>query len=298
MSELFKVPRQAIQAFEKTTGLHVSIHDLSGRLHNFLPPECFLHSTPLCRAVKAGHERACVAFDMRQTREGLRERPEGRVQVCHAGLVECVVPVFQGERLEWVIFAGQRLPGPRLSQAVRDPGPSLTRRPWARTEPLPAPVQDPEALTLLEMLRQLAARLREWRQMLEGSALAPVDGMSHPLTDAGTRRAAIVRFVQNRHVQPVSLADLAHYLHLSEGRAGHAVREACGESFITLLIAARLETAASLLRHSNLPILEVAQRSGFGDLSNFHHAFRKKFRRTPHRYRRTAQAGKGRGGMV
>lgn len=298
MPDIFQVPRQAVQAFERTTGLRVAIHDLSGQWHNYLPPDRFVHSAPLCMAVKARHQEACVAFDVQRTRAGLREQPDGRVQVCHAGLVECVVPVYQGARLEWVLFAGQRLPGPRLTRVDRDPAPKLAVKPWARDEPMPEPVSDPEAQALLEMLRQLASRLREWRQTLEGSVLAPAEGKSRPVSDTGTRRTAILRFIQNRHAQPVSLADLAQYLHLSESRAGHAVREACGEPFIGLLIAARLETAAALLRHSNLPILEVALRCGFGDLSNFHHAFRRKFHRTPHRYRRMTQAGKRRGGAV
>jgi len=72
----------------------------------------------------------------------------------------------------------------------------------------------------------------------------------------------------------------------SESRAGHAVREACGASFIELLAETRLKTAAGLLRYSNLPVVDVAERSGFGDLSHFHQAFRKRYRMTPHKYRR------------
>lgn len=293
MSDSYHAPLRALEAFEKTTGLRVAIHDLSGRLRNFLPPERFLHSTPLCLAVKARHERSCVAFDAERTHRDLQELPEGRVQVCHAGLVEWVVPVFHGERLEWVLFAGQRRPGPELVQAVRDSGPRPARTPWPPQAALPLRVEDEEARTYLELLCQLAARLRAWREELDRAAVLPSSQIErHGEGEGGalTRRAAIQRFIAYRHAQPVRLADLAEHLHISESRAGHAVREACGKSFIELLAEARLRTAAGLLSHTGLPVLEVALRSGFGDLSNFHHAFHKRFRSTPLRYRRKNQA--------
>jgi len=59
----------------------------------------------------------------------------------------------------------------------------------------------------------------------------------------------------------------------------------CGMNFARLLAEARLGTAAWLLRHSGLPVVEVALASGFGDVSHFHACFRKRFGATPRRYR-------------
>ena len=38
-----------------------------------------------------------------------------------------------------------------------------------------------------------------------------------------------------------------------------------------------------------LTVLEISLRSGFGDVSNFHAAFRRRFKTTPHRFRRSQQ---------
>ena len=298
MDDVYAVPLQAIQAFESTTGLHVGLYDFSGQLYSYLPPERFVHNNSLCIAVKARHERACVSFETGRMCEGLAEKSGGRVKVCHAGLVEWVVPVIRQGRLDWIVFAGQRTPGKGLREALWDSAAPMKSWPWPRNQKLPPPVDDGEAGTILEMLRQLAARLSQWRDEAGLSdSISQVKQASFGVKTTGvdTRSVLIRRFIQNRHPHPVSLADLAKFLHISESRAGHAVRETCGESFIRLLIEARLKTAGELLRHTNLSVLEVALRSGFGDLSNFHYTFRQRNGLAPHQYRRRFES-KARGG--
>jgi len=289
MEDLYQVPNQAVLAFEKMTGLQITLHDLGGRFHGFLPHQRFTHQAPLCLAVKASKQDSCTLFDAQQTHKALRELPQGRVQVCHAGLVEFVAPLYRAERLEGVLFAGQRMPG-RLPDATRDPNPPTRPAPWRKDTPLPPRVDDAEAAAILEMLRQLAARLTLWRDALERNAGVPPVKTGVRGLDQASRGAVIRRFVHGRHWLPLKLADLAGHLNISESRAGHAVREACGQPFIQLLTEARLQTAASLLQYTNLSVLEVAARSGFGDLSNFHAAFRKKFGTTPYKYRGLNQA--------
>jgi AraC family transcriptional regulator of arabinose operon len=109
------------------------------------------------------------------------------------------------------------------------------------------------------------------------------------LSSSAARSTAIRHFIQGRHMQRIRLEDLAEHLHISESRAGHAVREACGKSFVELLVEARLHTAAELLRYTNLSVLEISMRSGFNDLSHFHETFRARFKATPHRFRKREQ---------
>jgi len=292
--DLFDVPEHAIQAFERIHGLRVTVHDLAGTLWPFIAPDRFQHTQPLCQAVKVLHPERCVAFGVTGMRRDLSNRPEGRVQVCFAGLVECVVPVFRRSALEWVLFAGLRLPGRDLATLVRDPQPPPARNVWPRGTPMPQPMGEAEAQTLLEALRQLAARLERWnleREQAGARAMPKATSRDGFTDDLATRAALIRRFMQASHTAPVRLADLAERLGLSESRAAHAVREVCGQTFVELLTEARLRTAANLLRHTNLGVLEVALRSGFGDISNFHRCFRRRFKLTPLRYRKLAEAG-------
>jgi AraC-like DNA-binding protein len=288
MESLFEVPRRAVGAFEQTTGLKVGLHDFRGRLVPFLPPDCLYHTSRYCFATKSHNDAACVLFDVKHLRSQIPTRPEGLIKLCHAGLVEWVVPSFDADGIEWVLFAGQRVAGKSLSGVLYDPQPATRPRPWADCRPSPAPVEDDEAQRLLELLRQLVSRLREWRAGIEESATLP-RGQARP--EANARPAAIHRFIQTRHHRAIRLTDLAKFMGLSESRAGHAVRESCGASFVELLNTARMQTAQSLLEYTNLSVLEVATRSGFGDLSHFHSVFRRAHRQTPLQYRKRRQTG-------
>jgi AraC-like DNA-binding protein len=281
------IPEYAVSMFERLHRLRVTVHDLRGTLWPFLRPDRFQHAQPECQAIKMQSGNSdCLRFEIQDTRRDLAALPEGRVHICHAGLVEWAVPVFREGRLEWLLFAGVRTPGLSLRPGYR--APRIHRAELLPVPVRPAPVEDDEAAIVLEHLRQLAARLDVWRQPGYGS------GGTKGNTAAGdlfaSRRTRILRFVQARHTDSgICLTDLAHTLDLSVSRTGHAVREACGTTFPALLAEARLRTAAGLLRHSALSVLEVAAASGFADPSRFHRHFKRTFGTTPHRYRHEAQ---------
>ena len=66
---------------------------------------------------------------------------------------------------------------------------------------------------------------------------------------------------------------------------GHVVREEFGVTFSELITSHRLERAAALLKHSDLPIATIALNSGFGDVSSFHRRFKARFGTTPRAFR-------------
>jgi len=286
--DLFDVPRQAFRAFENLTKLGLVVHDLDGSLWPHLPPCHLQHTQPVCRAVKAaGFDFACRAFEITRLREDLVKQSQGRVHVCHAGLIEWVVPTFRDGRLQWVFFAGQRRCSKQFTPEIKD-APSRVRQilDAQKINALPGVAEDQSEINL-EALRQLAARLQLWHEEMSRRS----KGKSFPLADDTSRRLAIDRFIEHEHTRPVRLPDLARTLHLSRGRTAHLVREMCGSTFGLLLNAARVRTAASLLRHSNLTVLEIALRSGFGDVSHFHRVFKKFEQKTPHRFRRGRTSG-------
>lgn len=290
MLNWFEIPQTAIRAFEKATKLSISLHEYTGSLWGFLPPERFLHGNPACVAAKSNRLNSCIRFDVLQTETALVHQWQGRVHVCHAGLVEWVVPTFLEGQIQRVFFAGQRRPGSQLSC---DRSAELDVHPlWAGHLAALEPVDDDEAAWILESLRQLAARIEQWRLDPPSAVMADQPTKAHVSSSRKLlskhlvpRQHFIHHYIQAHHSKPIALIDLARQMHLSEDRAGHAVKQACGESFIDLLIQARLRTAAGLLRHTDMSVAQVALASGFRNLSHFHKVFRRRMNTTPHRYR-------------
>jgi AraC-like DNA-binding protein len=291
MEGMQEIPELAIKSFEKMTGLSVTVHDITGFMWAFLSPGRFMHNTPCCSAVKSERQPRCAAFDIDRVHLEMPRLTDGCVKLCHAGLVEWSVPLFRQTKMECIVFAGQRVAGPDLHPGLIDPALNARAR-WPYAVKLPPPVSHEESKTFLELLRQLVARLKSWRDDYEAaeSAVQRRRGRRSRVHELVTRRAIIFRYIRGTLPNPIKLADLAKELHISESRAGHAIKEACGKSFIKLVTEARLRQAAGLLRHSSLAVPEIASRSGFGDLSHFHHIFRRHFKTTPHRYRKQAEA--------
>jgi len=287
MQEL-EAPERAIQAFEKIHQLQVTIHDLGGTLGPAIIRDRFQHQHSLCKCVKAnGGEHRCATFEIVHVRANIRAYPDGRYHVCHSGLVEWMAPVFDDFELEWVLFAGVRLPGPDLGSIHRELPTLWQRVPWERSTPLPPSVGKEEADLILEHLLQLAARLRTWagKRRLPPHRHPVEEEVNHRLIQ---RRTMIRSYIETNQSHPIRLRDLARQLAVSEDRATHLVRECCGETFRDMLIEARLKTAKELLRLSSLSILEVALCSGFNEITHFNRLFRRRAGCTPSQYRRRA----------
>jgi AraC-like DNA-binding protein len=265
------------------------VHDVAGHLVPLLRPEQAFHTNPFCEAVKdSGYDPVCSDVDWLDLHPEIADEPEGRIKVCPAGLVECVVPVLFGEKLAAVLFAGVRRPADDLTERCRTPLVPAGNIRWPSE--LPPPIGEQEAQHSLESLRQLAARLRVWWAETGGRvSAAPGQHYIGTPTDALARYVQIRNFVRSFHAQPVALQDLAAELHLSPSRAAHVVRQTCGMTFVQMLTSARVTTAIALLRRSALPVLEIAMLSGFGDVLHFHRSFKARTGTTPHGYRTVYQ---------
>jgi AraC-like DNA-binding protein len=277
--DLLSVPETAISTFEHVHDVLVTVHDFTGRIRPRLAVNRSYHRHPLCHAAKArDHERACLAFDLVGLHAAAPLHPHGFLQRCHAGLVEAIATVRLGGEVVAILNAGPRSADGEL--------------PILRSAPLPAGVRRPalprwnaeQGERVLESLRQLAARLERW-----------LEEIGSDTTRVSDRRSQILHAVAHGAPKGLTLGQLADRLGLSIDRTGHVVREEFGVTFSELVANHRLERAAELLTHSDLPIATIALNSGFGDVSSFHRRFKARYGTTPRAFRveRKAPAAEG-----
>lgn len=290
------LPLRAIEMYEQSTRLAVTLHVRDVRIWPMLPPTRSWHDTPVCRAAKQFDDVGCIAFDQQAVSAELQRRPGGFVKICHAGLVEWVAAVNMSDpktrerKPAIVLFAGQARAGDDLHK-LRPLCAPTTITQMLNTKGKSSfhaglPVASAKSADLqLELLCQLAARLEQWLD----ATLSIATGTDALPAHAGDRKHRIDTFMRQQHVNPVTIDDLAHAMSLSPSRTAHVVQSIYKRSFGQLLAEARIRTAASLLRHTNLSVLEVALRSGFGDVSNFHRRFKNQLHLSPLQYRKKAE---------
>lgn len=91
----------------------------------------------------------------------------------------------------------------------------------------------------------------------------------------------IIDYISENYKNPITLADLAKLVNLSETGMSRLFRNITGMSCIDYVIDYRLSRAMSMLRFSDKSIIEIAYDTGFNNISYFNRTFKKHFNQTP-----------------
>jgi AraC family transcriptional regulator len=102
----------------------------------------------------------------------------------------------------------------------------------------------------------------------------------------GPRELSRVRDYASSHLhEPITLDDLAREVSLSKHHFARRFREAMSCSPYEYVLALRVERAADLIKHTRLPLADIARRCGFADQSHLTRHFRQRKGVTPGRFR-------------
>jgi AraC-like DNA-binding protein/mannose-6-phosphate isomerase-like protein (cupin superfamily) len=114
---------------------------------------------------------------------------------------------------------------------------------------------------------------------------------SPPAADAGASLARIaVRYVHDNLSRPLTVPEVAAYLHLSPRHLTRLFARFTGVSPAAYIEQARMERARSLLLRTDDPIKQVASLVGYGDVHHFTRVFSRRFGCPPGRFRETQGA--------
>lgn len=151
----------------------------------------------------------------------------------------------------------------------------------------------PKVAALLEHAsRRDASDLDEIGCLVAGAVVAQASRA--PLRDAACRPSDVHRahdamaYIEGSCTEPLSLGELARLSGLSPFHFLRVFRRVTGTTPHQYLIGTRIRLALRLLLDTGLPVTRIAFDTGFQDLSNFNHTFRRSVGCTPRAYRRGA----------
>ncbi len=96
------------------------------------------------------------------------------------------------------------------------------------------------------------------------------------------RLNAVLCFIEAHYPEPITNAQLAEMICLSEDRFGHLFRDGVGQSPVQYLNDLRLKKALVLLKANRHTVTQVAEAVGFRDYNHFGRLFRKHYGCTPY----------------
>ncbi|HEY1405726.1 MAG TPA: AraC family transcriptional regulator [Spirochaetota bacterium] len=112
---------------------------------------------------------------------------------------------------------------------------------------------------------------------------SPEDNPSTELDGSSAER--IIHYINSNYDSPITIEGLCRRFHTNHTTLSRMVRESSGMTVNKLINQTRINAACVLLRDTNLPVIEIVYRSGFGDISHFGRMFRRITGHSPGEYR-------------
>jgi AraC-like DNA-binding protein len=264
---------KALGAFRVASGMQICYHDYSKLLLPFLPEEYQFHLSSECISVKGTGTDRCHEVDAIACRHQLQTHKQAFLKFCHGGRLELVCPIVLHDSIAAALFTGPLALVDAVTvdlELIRMGNAAAGFRHKREERAL-----DRDALVhLFEITLMLKARVE--------SILAPVFLRG---TETRSNRRDIERFFLLRAAEPVTIADLAQHVNLSNSRAGHLLKEMFGKTFRQMLSEARITRAKEFLICSDLPASTISAAVGYSDPTYFHRVFSKYVGETPLAFR-------------
>lgn len=105
---------------------------------------------------------------------------------------------------------------------------------------------------------------------------------------------AVLAYIEDHLHEDIRLDELAAVSHLSKYHFARMFASSMGESPMAYVNARRLVRSLRLLAETDSDMTDIALSCGFGSLSAFHNAFKKKYRMTPGDYRKSQRYNQNR----
>ncbi|MFC0472123.1 helix-turn-helix domain-containing protein [Halalkalibacter kiskunsagensis] len=106
---------------------------------------------------------------------------------------------------------------------------------------------------------------------------------NHPVSNPILQRAKL--FITDNIEKELTLEIVAHYLNVSTRHLSRLFSEGINESFVTFIKKERVKKASYLLEKTELPIKEIASKTGFGSVHYFTRIFRQEVGLPPGQFR-------------
>ena len=285
--------QELLDTIQSLTGLLTVIYDrqhFTARAGRHTIDSSFAgHRSGFCALIRTSKTEpgACGASDTEEATQEAARRGEPFLHVCHAGLVEVVMPVIhQGESVA-TVFCGQAIvegsPAADvkwLSRRIRQL--DLDRKEVMRAYDALPRISEAKLVQIGKLLFLALTHLAE----TEGRAAferALALGRNRPVRDA-------IAHVDQHFDEIVRIEDVAARVRLSPAYFSRLFHKVTGMTFIDYVIQRRVAEAKKLLSTTSMAMTDIAFAVGYSHQSYFGRKFRQITGQTPTAFRKSNQA--------
>ena len=257
---------------EKEYKLHITVHDHIGCLQlsdgKQLRPGGNLHRSSYCAYCRKKFFKNCLQHCRWEAMQKASEADAPMISQCYARVVEVVVPLFKHGIHAATIFGGSF----RSADFAIPEEWDLEQKKLYTDLPLWYRSNYPNIVRALELFG--------------AAALAWAEKERNTPNSENSRRRLVEEFFQKKlTTRDCTLEKLAEKLNLSASRTSHILREEFQKSFSDMLTESRIQRICDLLETTDLPLRDIAQRTGLSNEYYLNRFFKRKKGIPPGQYR-------------
>jgi len=259
--------RHLCQLLCETIGIRLVFVDASTSRRDTL--DYRTEQAPLCTYMRlepafAACCKRCDQCNLDQVAQG----EDGHFYLCHAGLIDLVVPVRSEGRHVGTFIGGQMLPSPPTPERFKRFADNLKqynfdRKQLRRLYFATAVISEHRQRHLVELISIIAAHISNLGELI----LEPGNPGDSPVKRAQA-------YIHAHLCQPFSMAEVARAAGVAPNYLSTLFQRDLQESFVAYVRRHRVHRAEQLLGESKLPLARIAAGAGFGTVRSMHRAFR------------------------
>lgn len=262
--------RTLLVDFYNLTNIKACIYDLDGNELCYYPSR-LCHFCELLRDNPEMNAR-CLECD-REAFHQCRTTKSQYVYTCHAGLSECISPIFHEKRVVGFIMLGQIRPMKEPDfDTLCEHLPAHLHTPLKESYDALPHISEDKLHSAYRILDACAGY--ELLKLLMKDEFRPID-------------TALESYIEEHISSPLTVAELASQFHLAHGEIYRIFKEYFSATPAEYIKKRRLSYAKKLLAKTSLPVREIAIRCGIADYNYFTKVFRASLGTTPTAYRKS-----------
>ncbi len=94
-------------------------------------------------------------------------------------------------------------------------------------------------------------------------------------------------YIENHYSEGITLDEIAKVVGFSPYYFSRFFKKSTGQTFMQFLTNYRINQAKYILSHEKIPMIEVAEKSGFNSVKTFHHVFKEQVGMSPLKYHKS-----------
>ncbi len=274
MNEIIFEIKNYILFLKKNCKLEITLHPFGNEqlISNSELVLFNIHENPYCVYVKT-FPNAFEHCVKRQKKIVEKCKTGSFCGTCYAGVREYVYPIYDTESLVGFISVSGYKDSNYSSYINKSSDRFDMPKDYLRKTILSLKTEMPDKAYVDTLIMPLIRMLE-----LAYSKLTDTDGDDNKIVE-------IIKYINRHYSENITLEQICKVYSMSRSSISHSFKKQTGKSFREYLIDVRLQSAKSLLLHSNLTVSEIAFSVGFNDSNYFSNVFKSNTGISPRAYR-------------